>query len=1104
MKKLSFLFALFLSASMIAFAADEVVYELNYVNAEGGGNGYAEVYNVTVNGIAWSVPGNTQMDPTRIGGKSLSGVDRVLYSQTAINHDITKVIIDHGTASGITINSVTLTVYSSAANAASGSNPLYTVSGGTFAANASMIFNRPEDADWYGCYYRIVYNVTVTGSSNKFFQFKSAYFYAESDEEDEWYQLVGNGDADHGAWCGGLSWQDGESLVDYEIEYTNLPAGNYKFKLKWPGTWDGELNYSHVLARCRSKVTGYDGGDVNFVMQQAGRVKIEVRSDDGINDSIYIEGDMFDSATDTPDPVEWQLVGNGDDEHGAWCGGANWTSSVALEDDEIAYTNLPAGDYQFKLKAPDSWEVQLNYSHVMAECLNLVQPESAGVTTGNVCFVMEEVGDVRIEVRHFDEGDSIFIEGDMKLNSEIIVVDMGPIVETYFGTLPEWAQETESYAEWNELAQTVYVHINQDKNAQWLAQVKIDPNVVIDANKAYDVTFKLYPYQSVNGVTFKYQPYDNDDVAMIYQEGINLTAAYEYTFTKTNVAGVEGVNTMIFDFGFASANSVVAIYGIEVKETEETGTPDMGWSIAGNGNNCNLNDGDGVDRGTWCNGECWQGVALTDNAIDFTDLPVAAGYQFKLMKNNWSNELNYGHVMAECLNYVRTDDNNNVCFIMAQIGDVHIEARHFAASDSIYISGDMLANTDMGPLAEAWFADSDTRNNTVAWDPIRNYVYTIIDGDKTAQWTAIIKLFSGVTFEAGKRYDVSFKLVADKDVSNITFKLHDKDAQSIDFIPGMIEEMQSINITGYNEYTYAKYSVQGTEGDNLLVFDFGFALDATTIIIYDIEIAEAPERLFIAGNGQDDPNGVWCDGKNWDPAGTVLMNDSIHYDNLQPGIVYAFKVTDGAWGYGEMNYDYVLAECKNNFVYTLSAHDYGNIQFQMAAAGAVDIVVKGDSIGVYGNFANPDAIVIDTYTMVGSKDIFGGDEDYAVLEANDMILQQDGSYKLELQNISLYVDERYVMKIFGNYSAMVYEYPEAGYYYYYDPQESGVYDITFWFYPENDEGYKFDSQFVIKSIFTAVDELNAEQAARKLIRDGQLFIVLPDGSRYTATGLRVE
>ena len=153
--------------------APVLVYTLSPV--AGKDNSYASAgADIDVDGITWSVQGNNTMVPWRIGGKSLSGGKRLVYSTAPIADNIKKVVVDHGSANSITVDNLTLTVHNSKEDAAAGENPVSTVSV-EFAANDSVTFN--SDADWTGKYYRFTYTVTVEGDKNKFFEFKKAEFY---------------------------------------------------------------------------------------------------------------------------------------------------------------------------------------------------------------------------------------------------------------------------------------------------------------------------------------------------------------------------------------------------------------------------------------------------------------------------------------------------------------------------------------------------------------------------------------------------------------------------------------------------------------------------------------------------------------------------------------------------------------------------------------------------------------------------------------------------------------------------------------------------------------------------------------------------------------
>ena len=151
--------------------AQNVIYTLDGT-VTGGSNGYADASTITQNSVSWSVVGNTTVSPWRIGGKSLTNVDRTIASTTAISFGVSKVVVTHGTASSVTVNSLKLIV----ASDKSFSNVVSTLTG-TFTANSSTTFECPADADWTNMFYKLVYNVKITSTSNKYLQFKSAAFY---------------------------------------------------------------------------------------------------------------------------------------------------------------------------------------------------------------------------------------------------------------------------------------------------------------------------------------------------------------------------------------------------------------------------------------------------------------------------------------------------------------------------------------------------------------------------------------------------------------------------------------------------------------------------------------------------------------------------------------------------------------------------------------------------------------------------------------------------------------------------------------------------------------------------------------------------------------
>jgi|GEM_PF-721509 len=171
MKKLSF-FLMAMLFSVMSFAAETVAYTLTTVSTGTGNShtGYANAVDYTSDGITWNVTGNSNMVPWRIGGKSITNVDRAVYTKTALAADVTKIEITHGTVN-CTLNSCTLIV-SDAANEA---GETFAV---TVAQNTTSTITLPE-GDYSNKFYKLVYNVTNTSGSNKFVQLSEIKFYTE-------------------------------------------------------------------------------------------------------------------------------------------------------------------------------------------------------------------------------------------------------------------------------------------------------------------------------------------------------------------------------------------------------------------------------------------------------------------------------------------------------------------------------------------------------------------------------------------------------------------------------------------------------------------------------------------------------------------------------------------------------------------------------------------------------------------------------------------------------------------------------------------------------------------------------------------------------------
>lgn len=146
-------------------------YTLSTASVTGSNNSYAGNCDVTQNGIKWNFNGNTQVNPWRLGGKSITNVDRTVYSKTAYPDPLSKVEFVSGTMTA-TWNSLKL-IYSTNADFSDGQ----TIEASEVGASKTIAF-APDGGFPAGCYFKFVLNITNTAtSSNKYVQMKEIRFY---------------------------------------------------------------------------------------------------------------------------------------------------------------------------------------------------------------------------------------------------------------------------------------------------------------------------------------------------------------------------------------------------------------------------------------------------------------------------------------------------------------------------------------------------------------------------------------------------------------------------------------------------------------------------------------------------------------------------------------------------------------------------------------------------------------------------------------------------------------------------------------------------------------------------------------------------------------
>ena len=150
-----------------AWGAETAVYTFSTAQSTSN-TAYTTNYDVTINGLDWSVPGNQNFSGyVRIGGKNLSNVNRVITGKSPINNTISKITFNHNgrSNSSLTVNSVKLEVASNSTY----SNIIETITlNPTIGVSTSGSFDFTPSQTWNNCYYRFTINVSNSNTSKNY------------------------------------------------------------------------------------------------------------------------------------------------------------------------------------------------------------------------------------------------------------------------------------------------------------------------------------------------------------------------------------------------------------------------------------------------------------------------------------------------------------------------------------------------------------------------------------------------------------------------------------------------------------------------------------------------------------------------------------------------------------------------------------------------------------------------------------------------------------------------------------------------------------------------------------------------------------------------
>ncbi|MBO4622120.1 MAG: hypothetical protein J5635_05590, partial [Paludibacteraceae bacterium] len=151
------------------------------------------------------------------------------------------------------------------------------------------------------------------------------------------------------------------------------------------------------------------------------------------------------------------------------------------------------------------------------------------------------------------------VNGDLPFDHCLYVPEDATLSTNFFTSA--WAEDTTSTAVLDSRGD-ILVSIAQAKNARWQAQVKLHTGLDLDESKLYSLTFKLQANAVVPGITVRMF----EKAIMLTDSTINLAANEEIIFFADSIEAVAGDGTLVFDFGFAPAEALIAITDIAICE----------------------------------------------------------------------------------------------------------------------------------------------------------------------------------------------------------------------------------------------------------------------------------------------------------------------------------------------------------------------------------------------------------------------------------------------------------------------------------------------------------------------------------------------------------
>ncbi|MCQ2369085.1 MAG: hypothetical protein MJ007_01230 [Paludibacteraceae bacterium] len=493
-----------------------------------------------------------------------------------------------------------------------------------------------------------------------------------------------------------------------------------------------------------------------------------------------------------------------------------------------------------------------------------------------------------------------------------------------------WGEDTESSAEIVGDGD-VKVNIVPAKNEIWQGQVKLQTGITtLDPSKVYSLSFKMKSTKNCGGVTIKMF----DDHAMLYGErAITLTANTEYVYNMTDIVNTYTLTNgvLVFDFGYAAANTDIEIYDIAIFAEEASVFTELF----------------DIEEASIC--KVWSPVQDPVATID-----VATGtinVELKAQGNGqWNNQV---HV---CTGITKLNPNAEYKFKFTAVASTNdcggVTFKAFDDNELVFRNANIQLNTTPYNFESDWVKLKTGNTNTAGamvfdfgWDPVQNITISNI---------SILEKVKAVQNES-----------QEKSYSNLADAI--EEAESGDKLIVNVDLDESVTLNKYIKLNSNGKSVGNVTIDLTGKLEITGATNFNTLIIKSKPNVGAGQ-VFTSGAGSATASEVYAEREFRDSFQQLWYSLALPFACDAASGLYntnGTKITKGVWfneynsqkradtGLSSGNWDYVTSLSKGTAYMIYMNEGINTVRFK--AANPNDIFTQTASIPYYEYNGSADA-----------------------------------------------------------------------------------------------------------------------------------------------------